>query len=422
MRPALGCTEPVTVALASAKCQQLLGELPSKIEVQVTPNLYKNAMGVMVPGTGDKGLVVACLAGLIAGDADAGLEVLKNFGTEHQEQLSVLRETIEIEIKLQEHTDVLFTQVRAYTDSQQACVVIERSHSNIVFAQVCQINQLIPGYVSSTVVLDAHHLQQQPMSVASIVDFALRVPLPSIAFIAQSEQLNLALASEGMKHEYGLGLGRQLQNQTEQGLLSDDLLNRAMRLSAAASDARMGGAPLAAMSNSGSGNQGIASSLPVVAALQILQADTPEQLRALCMSQLMAIYIKQQQPALSALCAANTAAIGSGAAITWLLGGDLSKIETCIQLMVADATGVFCDGANAGCALKVSTGAANAIKTALLAMSPGLDPQADMGISLSNADASIAQLGQFAHQAMQETDRQIIKLIRDCEYQGQKSS
>lgn len=236
------------------------------------------------------------------------------------------------------------------------------------------------------------------------------MPLKQIAFLAEAAQLNQALADEGLRG-YGMQIGRILTQQIERRLLADDLMTLAMRLTSAASDARMDGAMLPAMSNSGSGNQGIAATMPVVAAARFLQVSDEQLLRALAMSHLLAIHIKTYQNKLSALCAASTAAMGAGAAITWLLGGDLARIRLCINNMIGDVAGIICDGAGSACSMKVSTSASAAVKAALLAAN-GLGVPAREGIVEADAEQTIANLGHLSREGMRQTDEEIIQIMR----------
>lgn len=403
----MGCTEPVTVALACAHCRQLLGAQPLSVKVEVSANLYKNAAGVTVPGTGQQGLGIAAAAGFVAGDPDAGLEVLAGLTEEALEEAEQLLDLQVIEIDYKPCPDVLYTRVIGQSAYNECEVVIERSHSTITLLRLDDDILYKANPADEILVVEP----SESWNLKSIVEFAESVALEDILFLQKAADLNESLSREGLASDYGLSVGRSMSAQLELGLLSDDLLTRAMMLSAAASDARMGGAQLAAMSNSGSGNQGIAATMPVIAACQVLNVEIEKQLRALAMSNLIAIYIKRQQDKLSALCAATTAAMGSAGAITWLLGGNAQQIDDCIQTMIGDVSGVLCDGAKAGCALKVSTGASSAVKSAMMALC-GAPVRAD-GINGDCADVSIRNLGALSKEGMQATDDQVIAMIGD---------
>lgn len=399
--PALGCTEPAAAALAAAEARALLGRAPDRIALRVSGNLYKNGMGVGVPGTGMNGLAVAVAAGAVAGDADAGLQVLRGLRPDDAERARAMLDRVSIAIV--EGEDPLFVDVTVEADGHAARVVIRGGHTRVV------LRELDGRTVFAAEPSISAAPESTDLSLAVILDFATRVPLDEIAHMDDAARLNTALAEAGAGG-LGLRVGATLLEQVRLGLLSDDLMTMAMRLSAAASDARMDGAPLPAMANSGSGNQGIAATMPVVAAALLLDVGRERTIRALALSHLVAIHIKSRQDALSALCAAATAAMGAGAAITWLLGGDAPAIENCLHNMIGDVTGIICDGAKTSCAMKVSTAAQAAVKAALMARS-GIRVRADEGIVGIDAERSIANLGDLAREGMRETDKRILKIM-----------
>lgn len=408
--PALGCTEPIAVALAAARCHALITGAPRKVAVWVSGNLYKNGMGVGVPGTGMVGLPIAAAVGAIAGDPTAGLEVLKSIRPVDVEAARLLlRETT---VAIKDVDDPLYAEVLVQGDEHSARVVICGGHTNVVREERDGVVVFESAATGAGSPAERHG---PDLSLARIYAFACRVPCAAIAFMGEAAKLNSALSDAGMSGAYGLRIGATLSNQIKRGLMADDLMTLAMRLSSAASDARMDGAMLPAMANSGSGNQGISATMPVVAAARLLGVDDEKLVRAVAFSHLIAIYIKTQQNALSALCAASTAAMGAGAAITWLLGGDLEAIEDCIHNMVGDVSGIICDGAKASCSMKVSTSAAAAVKAALLG-ADHIRVTANEGIVAETADETIANLGALSRTGMVETDRQIIRIMLDKEH------
>ncbi|MFM4649825.1 serine dehydratase subunit alpha family protein [Aeromonas bivalvium] len=405
--PALGCTEPMSVALAAANCRKLLGQDPTRVSVWVSGNLFKNGMGVGVPGTGMIGLPVAAAVGITGGNPDAGLEVLKGLTPAQVDAAKALLPLIKVDVK--DVPDVLYAEVLAEADGHSARVVICTDHTRIVLmeqdGEVLMTQASAPG-----VQIQPARSASPALTLKEIVEFALEVPLAEIAFIGEAATMNQALADEGLQG-YGLSIGKMLTDQVERKLLSDDLMTLAMRLSSAASDARMDGAMLPAMSNSGSGNQGIAATMPVVAAARFLGSSEEQLTRALVMSHLVAIYIKMYQNKLSALCAASTAAMGAGAAITWLLGGRFEQISHCINNMIGDVSGIICDGAGSACSMKVSTSTSAAVKSSLMAVNNLRVPQSE-GIVSDDVDQTIANLGQLSRQGMLDTDIEIINIMR----------
>ena len=243
-----------------------------------------------------------------------------------------------------------------------------------------------------------------------IYQFITQAPVEEISFILQSAQLNDALSKEGLNNTYGLHIGQTLQRQQQRGLLAKDLLSEIMIRTSAASDARMGGAVLPAMSNSGSGNQGIAATMPVVVVAEYLQVSEEKMARALMLSHLLAIYIHHKFPALSALCAATTASMGAAGAIAWLMEERYEPMAMAISSMIGDISGVICDGASNSCAMKVSTGASAAYRAVLMALDDTCVTGND-GIVTHDVDMTIENLCALASRAMQHTDVQIIEIM-----------
>ncbi|WGE50483.1 L-serine ammonia-lyase, iron-sulfur-dependent, subunit alpha [Actinobacillus equuli subsp. haemolyticus] len=405
--PALGCTEPVSLALASAVARQYLGALPDRIEAKVSPNLMKNGMGVTVPGTGTVGLTMAAAIGAIGGDPNGGLEVLKHITTE---QVALAKQMIndhKIEVSISDTEHILYSEATLFNADQQVKVRIAAHHTNVIYIE--KNGELL---FSKPCVVENEHAENvfANLTAKDIYDFSLNVELEKIRFIQQAAILNSALSQEGLNQDYGLHIGRTLQKQIGKGLISDDLLNRIVIETTAASDARMGGANLPAMSNSGSGNQGITATMPVVVVARHLAANEEQLIRALFLSHLMAIYIHSKLPKLSALCAVTTAAMGSCAGVAWLLTGKFEAISMAISSMIGDISGIICDGAANSCAMKVSTSVSSSYKSILMALD---DTQVtgNEGIVEHQIDRSINNLCAIASRSMQYTDRQVIEIM-----------
>lgn len=405
--PALGCTEPTAVALAASLCRDLANEMPVRMHVLVSGNLFKNGMGVGVPGTGMIGLAVAAAVGATGGQSDAGLEVLKGLTDEQVEQAKAILPAVSVDVKAVPES--LYAEVIAWTANHEAKVVIADEHTRVrrmeLDGRAIKDGDGGPNGAARYTPKSLPNLQ-----IGEVLRFAREVPREEIGFIREAAEMNQALADAGLQG-LGLGIGKLLSDQIAKRLLADDLLTLSMRLASAASDARMDGAMLPAMSNSGSGNQGISATMPVVAAVRILGADDEKLCRALIMSHLLALAIKQHQDKLSALCAASTAAMGAGAAITWLLGGSPRQIGYCINNMVGDVTGIICDGAGSACSMKVSTAAAAAVKAALMAVNDLHIPESQ-GIVADDVDQTIANLGRVVRRGMAATDTEIIHIMR----------
>lgn len=405
--PALGCTEPVSLALAAAVARQYLGALPDRIEAKVSPNLMKNGMGVTVPGTGTVGLTMAAAIGAIGGDPHGGLEVLKHITTEQAELAKQMISDHKIEVSISDTEHILYSEATLYYADQQVKVRIAAHHTNVIYIE--KSGELL---FSKPCVVESENAENvfADLNAKDIYDFSLNVELDKIRFIQQAAILNSALSQEGLNQDYGLHIGRTLQKQIGKGLISDDLLNRIVIETTAASDARMGGANLPAMSNSGSGNQGITATMPVVVVARHLVASEEQLIRALFLSHLMAIYIHSKLPKLSALCAVTTAAMGSCAGVAWLLTGKFEAISMAISSMIGDISGIICDGAANSCAMKVSTSVSSSYKSILMALD---DTQVtgNEGIVEHQIDRSINNLCAIASRSMQYTDRQVIEIM-----------
>ncbi len=306
--------------------------------------------------------------------------------------------------------EILFSRAKVWNGEKWACVTIVGGHTNIVHIETHN------GVVFTQQACVAEGEQESPLTVlsrttlAEILKFVNEVPFAAIRFILDSAKLNCALSQEGLSGNWGLHIGATLEKQCARGLLAKDLSSSIVIRTSAASDARMGGATLPAMSNSGSGNQGITATMPVVVVAEHFGADDERLARALMLSHLSAIYIHNQLPRLSALCAATTAAMGAAAGMAWLVDGRYETISMAISSMIGDVSGMICDGASNSCAMKVSTSASAAWKAVLMA----LDDTAvtgNEGIVAHDVEQSIANLCALASHSMQQTDRQIIEIM-----------
>ncbi|GAA5112402.1 cysteine desulfidase [Orbus sasakiae] len=410
VKPALGCTEPVSVALASAIARHHLSMTPDHIDVKLSPNLYKNCMGVIVPGTGVAGANIAAAVGALGGNHEGGLEVLKDLlpqTVEHAKAL-VAADKVSVSIANDCHK-ALYVEVTLTANGQTALVIIEDGHINVT--TIKRNDKTIFALAEKAAIESCDLIKSQGISFKDIFEFSLHVPFDDIAFILQAKTLNNRLSEEGLQNVYAMQIGKNLQAQQQTGLLDSGLLSNIIIRSSAASDARMGGAVFPAMSNSGSGNQGIAATMPVVVVAEKFAANDDEKLaRALILSHLSAIYIHLKLPALSAFCAVSTASMGAATAIAWLITGKYDVAEKAITNMIGDISGVFCDGASSSCALKVSTASATAYKAVLLAMNNSVATESD-GIVSQDIESTINNLCYIASQGMQHTDQLIIQTM-----------
>ncbi|UGA53852.1 L-cysteine desulfidase family protein [Vibrio sp. VB16] len=409
--PALGCTEPVAIALAASIAMEKLSGQPQNISAFVSPNLMKNGMGVGVPGTGMVGLSIAAAVGAFAGDPNAGLEVLKNITPVDVDKAKALIDNGCVHVGVADVTNVLYSKVSVFDGEKTVSVTIADGHTNVVSIEENGIAIYVPA-------LNIDHEQShqglinpfQDANAKDIFDYAIHAPLSDIEFIEAAGQLNDKLSVEGLSNDYGLQIGATFQRNVDRGLLSGGLLTEVLTRTSSAADARMDGAMLPAMSNSGSGNQGIAATMPVLVTAQFLKADREASIRALMLASLMAIYIKSHQDKLSALCSTTTAGMGSVSGMTWLLGGDFKQISYAISNMIGDISGMICDGAKPGCAMKVSSSAGAAVKAALMAID-GVRVTQNEGIVADDVDDTIRNLSALVNGSMKQTDVQILDIM-----------
>ena len=412
VKPALGCTEPIAAAYAAAVAARQLGCEPRRLEVAVSDNLYKNSMGVYVPGTGKIGLAIAAAAGAIGGNADAGLEVLAAIQPEQVITAQGLIDAGNVQVSRTAAPEFIYCRVTVYGsddkgEEHSAEVTLCGGHTRIV-------EQRRDGEVTFT----ADQSQSGAtgsicdgvdISIATIYEFATQVEFEQIKFILKASELNGKLSAEGMNNPYGLEIGRTMQQNIDAGLIGEDVMNRIVMMTAAASDARMGGATLPAMSNFGSGNQGIAATIPVMVIAERFAASEELLARALIMSHLGAIYIKSHYPPLSAFCGNTVTSAAASMAMVYLAGGSFEQSCFAIQNELSDSAGRVCDGAKASCAMKVSTSSGAAVRGFLMALNS--HSVSGQGIVAGNVDQTIRNVGQMVKEGMSATDSTIIDIM-----------
>ncbi|MFM5446656.1 serine dehydratase subunit alpha family protein [Aeromonas veronii] len=412
VKPALGCTEPIAAAYAAAVATRQLGCEPGRLEVAVSDNLYKNSMGVYVPGTGKIGLAIAAAAGAIGGNADAGLEVLAAIPPAQVERAQQLIDAGKVQVSRTVAPEFIFCRVTVYgTDDKgeehSAEVTLCGGHTRIV-------EQRRDGEVTFTADQSQGGATGSicdgvDISIAAIYEFATQVEFEQIRFILKASELNGKLSAEGMNNPYGLEIGRTMQQNINAGLIGEDVMNRIVMMTAAASDARMGGATLPAMSNFGSGNQGIAATIPVMVIAERFAASEEQLARALIMSHLGAIYIKSHYPPLSAFCGNTVTSAAASMAMVYLAGGSFEQSCFAIQNVLSDSAGMVCDGAKASCAMKVSTSSGAAVRGFLMALNS--HSVSGQGIVAGDVDQTIRNVGQMVKEGMSATDSTIIDIM-----------
>lgn len=407
--PAMGCTEPVAVSLCTAKATELLGVEPESIEVRLSPNILKNAMGVGIPGTGMIGLPIAVALGAIVGRSEYQLEVLKDTTPEAVEQGRKMIEEQRIKVGVKQGAcDILYIEVEAVCASHRAVAVISGSHTNFVYlAKDGDVTLDTRGGGTTTATAGGDIM----LTLHKVWEFATESPIEELKFILEARNLNKAVAEESLRGEWGHCLGRTIRGSAnKKEIFGDTTFTRMVSYTSAACDARMGGAQIPVMSNSGSGNQGIASTLPVVVYAEEKGVSEEQLIRALVLSHLTVIYIKQSLGRLSALCGCVVASTGSSCGVTYLMGGGYEEVTMAVKNMVANLTGVICDGAKPSCALKLASAVSTAVFSAVMAMEHRCVTSLE-GIVDEDVDKSIRNLTSIGSRGMMETDKMILDIM-----------
>lgn len=405
--PAVGCTEPMAVALCAAKAAEVLGCRPQKVRAQLSANILKNAMGVGIPGTGMIGLPIAIALGTLIGKSDYQLEVIKDLTPETLEEGKAFIKEQRITILRKSNIEEkLYIEIESSTETSTATVIISCAHTNIVYVEK-DGNVLLDNRTTRSETCEQKDIS---LDLKMVYDFATTAPVGEIDFILKAKDYNLKAAEDSLKGNYGHCLGKTMNRPLSHGIFGDSIYSHIIAKTASACDARMGGAMIPVMSNSGSGNQGICATNPVVV-YALENNNTEEELvRALILSHLTAIYIKQSLGKLSALCGCVVASIGSSCGITYLMGGDYDKICHSVKNMIANLAGMLCDGAKPGCSLKISSGVSTALLSAVLSME-GRFVTAAEGIVDDDVDKSIRNLTSIGANAMNLTDEMVLNIM-----------
>ena len=415
--PAIGCTEPMAVALCTAKATERLGRRPETIAVRLSANVLKNAMGVGIPGTGMIGLPIAVALGALIGKSEYQLEVLKDLTPEAlaEGKRFVDEKRIGISVK-QGQCDKLYIEVTCMAAGRSETAIIEKSHTNFRGSESleCRVDSVefatAPELPCGAVANSTLSTLNSTLSMRLVYDFATTAPLDEIRFIEEARHMNMNAAREALKGNYGHNLGKTIDRPLSKGIFGNTIFSHIISRTASACDARMGGAMIPVMSNSGSGNQGICATNPVCVYAKENENTEEELIRALMLSHLTAIYIKQSLGKLSALCGCVVASIGSSCGITYLMGGDYERICCSVKNMIANLTGMICDGAKPSCSLKITSGVSTALLSSLLAME-GKCVTAEEGIVDDCVDKSIRNLTSIGADAMCKTDELVLDIM-----------
>ena len=406
--PAEGCTEPVAVAFAVSLAAEQLGADATDVRLKLSANIIKNALGVGIPGTGMVGIEIAAALGAVVKQSAKRLEVLQGFSPE---QLAAAKELVEahvVHVEQKATPEALYIEALLTDGTDTSRVIVCRDHTNVV--RVEKNGEVLVDKPISVGVGDADG--GTGLTVDGIYEFATTVPFEDIKFVLDCVPMNTRVSEEGLRNSYGLEVGRRMSaGSNARGVLLNNLSLRLISATAAASDARMGGCPLSVMTCAGSGNQGLASSLPIIELGRALGSSDEDLARALVMSFLVVMHIKEYMGRLSPLCGSGIAGgTGSCCGMTYLQGGNLPEIKCAINNMLATLQGMICDGAKATCALKIAAGTNAAITSSTLALAD-IQPSSLEGIVFADAEDTISHTGKLVREGFATTDEAILSIM-----------
>ena len=406
--PAIGCTEPAAVALCTAYATEALGCRPERVDVSLSANMLKNAMGVGIPGTGMTGLPIAVALGALIGKSAYGLEVLRDVNPAAVAEAKAWLAENPLSVSLtKESEELLYIEVRCSAKGGSSKAIIAREHTRLVYLEgPCCPLQDHRAELGTPAAEEAGN----DLTLRRVFDFATTAPLADLEFINESRRLNEAAAEEALKGNYGHELGKTLSRPLGKGIMGDSIFSHIISATSCACDARMAGAMIPVMSNSGSGNQGIAATLPVVVFARENHNTEEELTRALVLSHLTAINIKQSLGVLSCLCGCVVASTGSSCGMTYLMGGGYEQVSYSVKNMIANLAGMVCDGAKPSCALKVSSGVSTAVLSAMLAVQ-NHSVSCYEGLIEDDVDRCIRNLTRLGSVGMQETDKMVLDIM-----------
>ncbi|WP_317412467.1 serine dehydratase subunit alpha family protein [Clostridium baratii] len=408
MVPAEGCTEPIAVAYAVSLAVDTLGETPKNIDILLSANVIKNALGVGIPGTGKVGIDIAAALGAIIKKPEKKLEILKGFSEEELKKANELISSKKIKVSQKDTKEKLYIEVIAKGENNNSKVIILKDHTNVVLIEKNgemildkEINDVSNENVSKS----------SDLTIKSIYEFAVNTPFEEIEFILKAADINSKVSEEGLKGGYGLEVGNKIIENKDFNLFTNNMANKIIAATAAASDARMDGCTMTIMTTAGSGNQGIACSMPIVETAKALGKSKEDLARALVISNLITIHLKEYMGRLSPLCGAGIAgATGACCGITYLLGGNLTNIKHAVNNMISDIAGMICDGAKSTCALKIATATNAALQCATLAMN-NISPSSKDGIVFEDAEDTIRNIEVLVKEGLSNTDNTILNIM-----------
>lgn len=409
MKPAIGVTEPISVALGAAKAYEAIGGKLKSIKLVLDPSLFKNGVSCKIPGTNDAGFEIAAVLGALKGDPNAGMEVLKNVKKRDAANAKFFIKNGLVEVLIKEGHVGIYVEAEVRTNNGTGRVLIESKHDNIT---IVEKNGELKYSKGEEVQKEKDNQYFKKLKIKDLIQFARSVPYKNIRYLIDAVEMNTKLAEEGLKGKWGLSAGLKLYELMNNGIIGKDLVSLSQLYVAAATDARLGGVQIPAMSIAGSGTHGLTATLPISVVAKNLQIGKEKITRAIALSFLITIYMKAFTGRLSAFCGcAATAGSGASAGIVFMLGGNEKEICNSIINMAADVVGIICDGANYGCSLKTSTGTGSALKAAFLALNGAVMPN-ETGIVGKNVEETIRNIGEISAKGMVEVNGNVLEIIK----------
>ncbi len=412
VKPAVGCTEPVAIALAAAAASSAIQGKVDKVLIMISPNIYKNGYSVGIPNIELKGLDVATALGVAKGDYSKKLRILEDISTEERLAAMSLLDNNQIEVQLLNPSPKrVYLECIVKSGDNISKAIIEDKHDNITSIKLNGVELITVEEnlnESNSNVLDTKVFEK---SVAEIIEVIENLEFEDIKHLLDGVEMNKIVSKLGMEKRYGIGIGYAMNENMKNGLISKDLPNMAMIMTGAASDVRMSGMTIPVMSSNGSGNHGLTAIMPIVAYNEMYPTSDEKLAKALAISHMVTAYIKNYIGRLSSLCGCSiAAATGSACAVTWLMGGKEKEIQGTIKNILANQSGVVCDGAKAGCALKLGTAASSGMQSAMLAVE-GYYVEESNGIVAESAEQAIINLGALSTNGMMDVDNAIIDIM-----------
>jgi len=409
VKPALGCTEPGAVALAVARAREILDDSLESCDIYVSPNIYKNGMSVGIPGTDKVGLMAAACMGIAGGDSNLGLSALQSVGIVELAQAKELEDSGKVHIHVYDTIEKIYIEVNMKGTNNSCKVVIKGRHDE--FVNILKNEEVILSVDAEAAKACCSHEILENITIEQLIKEVEVIDFEDIKFLLEGISMNKKVYEAGLNTRLGAGVGYSMKKAMEDGIIGDDIINRAVLITSAASDARMSGINLPVMSSNGSGNNGLTAILPIAAYNQKFPQGDERVARALAISHLVNVYIKSFIGRLSALCGCGvSASTGAAAGVAWLMNLSYKQIEGAIQNMIGNLSGMICDGAKAGCSYKLASAAGAAIQSALYAKYGSIIPNLN-GIVGNTVEESIRNLGIVSDKGMTITDRVIVEVM-----------